>query len=111
MDCQNTIPFEFSSFVFSCFSSNTNTKTRKQETTKRESGATPNRALSFAFRLSSLAGFMFALGLGCTEQSQVTVSPDTVPPHAKISKADDLPQRTPKASTCVAFVDLRLKGV
>jgi tetratricopeptide (TPR) repeat protein len=54
---------------------------------------------------------MVALGLGCTEQSQVTVSPESVPAHAKIAKADDLPKRTPKASTCVAFGDLRLKGV
>jgi tetratricopeptide (TPR) repeat protein len=39
------------------------------------------------------------------------VSPETVPPHAKIAKAEDGPKKTPKASTCVAIGDLRLKGV
>ena len=110
MDCQNTVSFEFSSFVSSCFSSNTNTKTRKQENTKIDCNTTP-KLHQFVFRLSKLAGFLFAAGLGCSEQSQVTVSPESVPPHAKIVKADDLPKRTPKASTCVAFGDLRVKGV
>ncbi len=110
MDCQNTIPLA---------------RKPARATLTRSASEAPRlrfglvlqhhtrlfRALPFVFRLSSLAAVMFALGLGCTEQSQVTVSPETVPPHAKIAKAEDLPKRTPKASTCVAFGDLRLTGV
>jgi tetratricopeptide (TPR) repeat protein len=49
--------------------------------------------------------------MGCTEVSQQTVSPESVPPHSKVAKPEDLPKRTPMASTCVKFGDLRLRGV
>jgi tetratricopeptide (TPR) repeat protein len=45
--------------------------------------------------------------LGCI-QSQKIIPPSAVPPDAKIVKAEDMPKKTPKPDTYVAFANLRL---
>jgi tetratricopeptide (TPR) repeat protein len=60
-----------------------------------------------------LAGLWIAAMQGCTRSQVASPTPqftamnsDTpVPPGADIKKAEDLPKRTPKAKTCVAFGD------
>jgi tetratricopeptide (TPR) repeat protein len=46
--------------------------------------------------------------LGCTQQRETIINKDAVPANAKIVKADDLPKRTPKASTSVNIGNMRL---
>src|SRR5262245_16970551 len=70
------------------------------------------------------SSLVIVLGLGClaglagcktTDPSQAS-QPDNqpvplsqLPTDAKITKAKDLPKRAPKADTCVAFGDFRLR--
>lgn len=67
------------------------------------------RTLLRVSRLTSLAGFLVSATLGCTQtQKIVPRESKEIPPNAKIVKAEDLPKKTPKPDTCVAFGNLRL---
>jgi tetratricopeptide (TPR) repeat protein len=55
------------------------------------------------------AGLFLSATLGCT-QSQAIIPKESVPPNAKIAKAEDLPKRDPKPSTNVAFGNLHLQA-
>jgi tetratricopeptide (TPR) repeat protein len=46
--------------------------------------------------------------LGCTQHREI-ISASSVPPNAKIVKAEELPKQTPKATSCVAYGNLRLQ--
>jgi tetratricopeptide (TPR) repeat protein len=59
-------------------------------------------------RLIFSAGFFLSGLVGCTQHREI-ISQASVPPNAKITKADELPKRTPKPSTCVAYGNLRLQ--
>jgi tetratricopeptide (TPR) repeat protein len=62
-----------------------------------------------AARIHFWVGLLFSATLGCTH-SETIMSRDAVPPNAKVAKAEDLPKRDPKASTSVAFGNLRLQA-
>ena len=62
-----------------------------------------------AIRIHFWVGLFFSATLGCTH-SETIMSREAVPPNAKVAKAEDLPKRDPKASTSVAFGNLRLQA-